>query len=90
MQGSLKVPSCELPIGTSFELARLRVIEERRRREAEAKERQELRRFREALVHKPTPVPHAIPFIVSASVKRLTSPESPNLSYKQLSNKRES
>jgi len=80
----------QLNVAKAQNLARLRVIEERRRREAEAKERQELRRFREALVHKPTPVPHAIPFIVSASAKRLTSPESPNLSYKQLSNKRES
>ena len=67
---------------------RLRVIEERRRREQAEKERYEIKRLREALVHKATPINLGPPFTVSASAKRLTSPESPNLSYKQ--NKRES
>jgi len=67
---------------------RLRKLEDKRRREEAEKERAELKRLREALVHKPTPINHGQPFIVSASARKLTNPESPNLSYKQ--NKRDS
>jgi len=69
-------------------LARLREIEERRRKEEEEKDRQEIRRLRETLVHKPMPIHHGTPLVISASSRRPTNPESPNLSYKQ--NKRES
>merc|ERR1719431_469922 len=56
--------------------ARLRVLEEQRRQEREEKDRLEIKRLREGMVHKPIPVNIGPPFIVSASSKRLTNPES--------------
>lgn len=45
---------------------------------AAEREREEIRRLRERLVHKPTPVPNlGQPFVVRPSNKELTEPETP-------------
>jgi len=68
--------------------ARLYEMEEKRREAEAVRERLEIRQLREKLVHKATPVHFGRPFIIASSSKKLTNPESPNLSYK--TSKRES
>lgn len=70
--------------------ANIRELQDNQKREAEERDKEEVRRFRETLVHKAMPVLQGRPLIFLGSNKSLTLPESPELSYKLTQAKRDS